>query len=249
MMVYNYLRIINYLVSLQWNWRSIMSNGFKEMLDDAIKRNIVEIKQPIEMEIRKIFTEKIEQLNFVRKSEFEPIIKETFKKLLSDKKFELKKLIRESIIKELIQGNWEFKEILQKNQPIELPVKPIQNATPPTLELKPEVCEAKAPTIAPTKKFASLKEFITTREFSSRNQQFRGVAYYLTKHENLPYFNIKDLREAYEKANLKVHPNFGITARDNVKSDFFETVSEKKEGFVTWKITHKTLMEFEGGAL
>ena len=74
---------------------------------------------------------------------------------------------------------------------------------------------------------------------------FRAVAYYITKFRNFESFNIKDIRNCYEEADLKIHNNFGITARDNVKSGFFQTVPEKKDGFVTWKITKKTFLEFE----
>ncbi len=71
-----------------------MSNGFKEMLDDAIKRNIVEIKQPIEMEIRKIFTEKIDS----RDAEELKKIYKLLRDRLSDKDYEKVKEVADKFL-------------------------------------------------------------------------------------------------------------------------------------------------------
>jgi len=226
-----------------------MSNEFIKKLDDAGKFDVDGIEKPVEDEIREIFSRKIEEMNFVRKSEFESLINETLKKILSEKKIELKMIIREAVIRELIQGNWGIKENLKDKHKTEKPVVHIKEKTPQVLVLKPDPKPEKKPVTPPIPVKLSLKDFLGSRQFSSRNQKFRGVAYFLTKIQNTPNFNIKDLREAYEKADLPIHPNFGITARDNVKSGFFENVSEKKDGFVTWKITEKTFKEFEGGAL
>ena len=222
-----------------------MSEGFKEMLDFAITRNIREIQQPIEIEIRRILKETIEELNLVKKSDFEELIRDTFKKLLSERKDALISLIIESLTKEFTKETKGFdRDLKESEMTLQDELKIDSNSLTPVKKDSMSPYEPiQEPEVEEPQK--NIKEFINSREFASRNQQFRGVAYYLTKIAKIDHFNIKDLREAFKEANLKAHPNFGITARDNVKSGFFATVPGKKDGYVKWKITEKTIKEFK----
>ena len=223
-----------------------MPDGFKELLDNAITRNIKEIKQPIEVEIRKIFSEKIEELNLVRKSELETLVENTLQSLLIEKQEDIKSLIKESLINELIPEKEVIEDLVLKPQKNEQEkIEEDRKDKTPIPENKPIIFREFTPASKSNEPESNISEFISSRTFTSRNQQFRAIAYYLTKKANIIHFNIKDLRDAYRKANLKAHSNFGITARDNVKSGFFAVVPEKKEGYVTWKITEKTIKEFD----
>jgi len=219
-----------------------MSNGFKEMLDDAIDRNIKEIKLPIENEIGKIFSKAIDELNLVRKSELEDLIRETFKNLFQEKKNDLKLLIKEALTKELIQKKEETEESVQQPPKLE---EEITLPAPQMTDKRSSFPQGSSPSLNIEKLLGEMKEFISLRKFTSKNQLFRGLAYFLTKKANILYFNIKDLRQLYQLANIQDQPNFGITAQYNVKSGFFEKAPEKKDGYVAWKITEKTIKEFE----
>jgi hypothetical protein len=418
-----------------------MSDGFKEMLDVAIERNIQEIKQPIEVEIRRIFADSIKELNLVKKSDLENLIKDAFKKMLFEKRNEIIAIIKETLVKELMpqintnekvfskpqevreekaerpgdnrgnlkattpapanrrvvpaqfsgnKGNDRFayipperketsverfdnnignpknptqpsttqevgtaqfggsrvsdrfayipperkettvdriddnisnkvitpkptksREIIKTDindhkiksepkvtdinyskpqnvnkaipafpnntlvkeaitpKPPEVqnsdfnfsvnkvsevtepkPIKPVQeeikvkNDLSFSFDKMPFALEVLPPVIAEDSQPNVLENFLAGKTFLSKNHQFRAIAFYLTTIAHKVHFNVKDIREAFEKANFEPHANFGITARDNVKSGFFEVIPEKKDGFVTWKITEKTMREF-----
>jgi hypothetical protein len=226
----------------------MMSQGFKELLEVAINRNIEEIKQPAQAEIRKIIADSIRDLDLVKKSDLESIIRTTIKEFFANKKEVLKRLIKELLEKELAPHRKQEVITLPKPpQPVVTNIKVTEEKTLVIPEPIPKIQPLPPQQFTPITPKSSLEiqTYISSRKFASRNQQFRAIAYFLTKYRNTPHFNVKDLRNGYLEAGLPIHPSFGITARDNVKSGHFLTVQDNKDGFVTWKLSDKTLREFE----
>lgn len=64
------------------------------------------------------------------------------------------------------------------------------------------------------------------------------IAYYLEKYENLPCFNVSDIRESFKDAREKLPKNVPDKIQLNIKKGHMMDFGDKKDGLKAYVLTN-----------
>lgn len=103
-------------------------------------------------------------------------------------------------------------------------------------EIKEEI---KKTEIMPSKKEIPIKQFVLNKQPQNKVEEVLIISYYLKTFRNIPFFNIKDLENAFIEAGIKLPKNMNYKIIRNIEKDFMMEVKEKKNGLKAWTITAK----------
>lgn len=88
------------------------------------------------------------------------------------------------------------------------------------------------------KKKISVAEFILSKKPKDDVQKTLAIGYYLERHDALPSFNKKDLKNGFRMAKEPFPENINYKVIRNVVQGYMMEAEEKKENLTAWVLTN-----------
>jgi len=88
------------------------------------------------------------------------------------------------------------------------------------------------------KKKLSIREFIRNKDPKNDVQKTLIMGYYLEKYENMPFFNINDVKKCFKDAREKIPQNVADKIQINIKKGHLMDYEEKKDNLKAYNLTN-----------
>lgn len=105
------------------------------------------------------------------------------------------------------------------------------------LESRVAKLESNKITNLPKNKKLSVREFIQSKAPQNDVQKTLIIGYYLEKYENIPFFNVNDIKNCFKNAREKIPKNVADKIQLNIKKGHLMDYEEKKDNLKAYNLT------------